>query len=305
MRGRTRRAASPMWRSLTGTLRQPRSRHPCDLAMSSISSSTARCCARPRGRKIMPTPYCPESGIAMCVFAQAARRNACGTWKRTPEPSLVPASLPTALRCSRFSRSSSALRMTSWDRNALLLLENLEHRSAVGSDAGTSDGSLPTALRCSRFSRSSSALRMTSWDRAPRRCATNPMPHPSCSWAGSYSPCAAGSPAAPVRILPGIRSHCAGPGSFYKEESQDLLSLRVTNPLLGITVERLSGITVEGLTQTRPIEPMSADELLCCCLLTNHFIGVDRLDRSLLASNRRHSGLHQRFAASSLGPDWN
>jgi hypothetical protein len=35
---------------------------------------------------------------------------------------------------------------------------------------------------------------MTSGDRAPRRCATKPIPHPSCSWPGSYSPCAAGPP---------------------------------------------------------------------------------------------------------------
>src|SRR2546430_2023331 len=73
---------------------------------------------------------------ALLLLENLEHRSAVGS-----EPSLVPASLPTALRCSRFSRSSSALRSHDVMRNALLLLENLEHRSAVGSDAGTSDGS--------------------------------------------------------------------------------------------------------------------------------------------------------------------
>ena len=102
-----RRAVRPMNRSLTGTLRQPRGRHASPRAMSSTSRSMMRWPARShaRGRKNMPTPYCPASGTAMWAFAHVVRRNACGSCSSMPDPSLDAASLPTALRCSRFSKA--------------------------------------------------------------------------------------------------------------------------------------------------------------------------------------------------------
>src|SRR5437016_1881573 len=47
----------------------------------------------------------------------ARQRNACGIWTSIPAPSPVSASAATALRCARFSSSSSALRTISAERS--------------------------------------------------------------------------------------------------------------------------------------------------------------------------------------------
>ena len=55
-------------------------------------------------------------------------------------------------------------------------------------------GSHPAAPRCVRFSRSSSPFSTMSCDFRPLACAMKPMPHASCSFAGSYRPCFGGIP---------------------------------------------------------------------------------------------------------------
>src|SRR5262245_45866135 len=58
----------------------------------------------------------------------------------------------------------------------------------------------PQAPRCSKFLSTVRAWLTIAWDLRPLMSTTNPTPQASCSWAGSYRPCAAGSPGVIVDI---------------------------------------------------------------------------------------------------------
>jgi hypothetical protein len=62
------------------------------------------------GRNALPTAYSPAAGS---VKEATARRNSSGTCVMMPAPSPVPASEPTAPRCSRCRSASSAAVMMS------------------------------------------------------------------------------------------------------------------------------------------------------------------------------------------------
>ena len=124
-------ARSPRFSGRIGTSRQPTTRSFSSIARFAKADSTR--VESSASRKTKPAPY---SAFAGSLKSTTARKNASGICDRIPAPSPVPASDPTAPRCSRLRSAFRAVRMMSWPavpRRVATIARPQASRSRLGS----------------------------------------------------------------------------------------------------------------------------------------------------------------------------
>ncbi len=109
--GMASRARVPMSEGSVGSSRQPSTSRPSSTAIASMPAFSCARSSSSTGRKAVPMAYWPTGGREK---GSTARRKVSGICVMMPAPSPVPASEPTAPRCSRLRRASSAAWMMSW-----------------------------------------------------------------------------------------------------------------------------------------------------------------------------------------------
>ena len=130
-------------------------------------------------------------GIALAASSSEVAPSVLGAlkgWGQGGPCSVVGSTLRTAPPLAALANGALAHGLDFDDTHPI----SITHASAPWIQPSPCNGSAPVAPRCVRLTRILSPCSMIAWLLRPLMWAMKPSPHASCSFAGSYSPCARG-----------------------------------------------------------------------------------------------------------------